>query len=67
MAERSYNTTEIMEGKPIQDDLIALCEKHNIGERWGFTPKETALYLHACLHPLYQISPKRLDMRRRTD
>lgn len=60
MAERQYNALEIAEGRPMRDDLTALCEKHQIGKTWGFTPEQVALYLESSLHALYQVSPKRI-------
>lgn len=60
MASRNYNTREIMEGVPVRDDLIELCRKHDLGSRnGGWSAEQVALYLHASLHALYQISPER--------
>lgn len=49
-----------MEGKPLRDDLIELCRKHDLGNRHGgWGAEQVALYLVSSLHALYQISPER--------
>jgi len=58
--QRSYSHIEVMESKPVRDDLVALAELHDLGSRHGgWMAEQVALYLHSCLHALYQISPER--------
>lgn len=57
---QNYSDIERMEGKPVRDDLIELCRKHNLGSRnGGWSAEQVALYLQASLHALHQISPER--------
>jgi hypothetical protein len=60
MADENYSQIEIMEGKPVRDELVALVRKHDLGSRCGgWSTEQVALYLEASLHALLQISPER--------
>lgn len=55
-----YSTADILEGKPIRDDLVELCRKHDLGSRnGGWSAEQVALYLQASLHALHQVGPER--------
>ncbi len=58
--QKTYSTTDQLEGKGLRDDLIALAELHDLGaENGGWSSAQVALYLDASLHALRQISPER--------
>jgi hypothetical protein len=57
---KRYNAMEVLEGRPIRDDLTALAQKHDLGGRnGGWSAEQVALYLDASLHAMRQISPER--------
>ena len=57
---RSYSTIGEMEGRPLQDDMIALAKVHNLGEKnGGWSDLDVAAYLINTLAALRSVSSDR--------
>ena len=56
---RGYSAADEMEKKPLADDLLALAELHDLGNRNGGWPNDDVVrFLITSLHTLYNISPE---------